>query len=148
MEEGARVPFWEELIPTPRVLRKSAQAIEDKEFGEENRVYGKWKSAQEHEPKGVTKLKRDPSSLRSSGLASFIGYSVVKERVRRAGQKQAFLRMLNRFMLRMLAQRYRYVKRYFYVLDEQGDVRGAADPSAQHCAEICKMRFRGARRQR
>ena len=88
--------------------------------------------------------KRDPSSLRSSGLASFIGYSVVKERVRRAGQKQAFLRMLNRFMLRMLTQKYRYVKRYFYVLDEQGDVRGAADPSAQHYAEICKMRFRGA----
>ena len=88
MEEGARVPFWEELIPTPRVLRKSAQAIEDKEFGEENRVYGKWKSTQGYEPKGVTKLKRDPSSLRSSGLASFMGYSVVKERMLRAGREQ------------------------------------------------------------
>ena len=85
---GCSVPEWEETHATPRVLRKSAQAIEDKEFGEENRVYGKWKSAQGYEPKGVTKLKRDPSSLRSSGLASFMGYSVVKERMLRAGREQ------------------------------------------------------------
>ncbi len=69
-------------------------------------MYGKWKSAQEYEPKGVTKLKRGPSSLRSSGLVSssdeerslgslwslgiriLVGCSIVKERVRRAGRKQ------------------------------------------------------------
>jgi len=31
--------------------------------------------------------------------------------------------MLNRFMLGMLTQKYRYVKRYFYVLEEQRDTR-------------------------
>ena len=93
MEEGARVPLWEELIPTPRVLRKSAQAIEGKEFGVQNRIYGKWKSAQGYEPKGVTKLKRDPSSLRSSGLASFMGYSIVKEQMRRAGRSSMRARL-------------------------------------------------------
>ena len=53
MAEGARVPLWEELIPTPRVLRKSAEEIERKELGGKTVVYGKWKSAQEYEPKGV-----------------------------------------------------------------------------------------------
>jgi len=41
--------------------------------------------------------------------------------MRRAGRKQAFVRMLNRFILRMLTQKYRYVKRYFYVLEGQRD---------------------------
>jgi len=53
VEEGARVPLWEEFIPTPHVFRKSAQPIEGKEFGVENRVYAKWKSAQGYELKGV-----------------------------------------------------------------------------------------------
>ena len=31
--------------------------------------------------------------------------------------------MLNRFILGMLTQKYRYVKRYLYVLEEQRDTR-------------------------
>ena len=50
---GCSVPEWEETHATPHVLQKSAQPIEGKEFGVENRVYAKWKSAQGYELKGV-----------------------------------------------------------------------------------------------
>ena len=55
----------------------------------------------------------------------------------RAGRRQGFLRMLNRFMLRMLTQKYTYVKRYFYVLEGQGDTgsgAAAAGSGASSCA--------------
>ena len=49
----ARVHFWEELVPTPVFFAKSVEEIERKELGGKNVEYGKWKSAQEYEPKGV-----------------------------------------------------------------------------------------------
>src|SRR6266581_9432719 len=92
-----------------------------------------------HTSHGIYGLReRSLGSLWSLGIRILVGCSIVKERMRRAGRAQAFLRMLNRFTLRMLTQKYRYVKRYFYVLEGQGDKRGAADRAGQHCAEICK----------
>src|SRR6266571_6449968 len=67
--------------------------------------------------------ERSLGSFWSLGIRILVGCSIVKERMLRACRKRALLRMLNRFMLGMLTQKYRYVKRYFYVVEEQRDTR-------------------------
>ncbi len=85
MEEGSRVPFREELIPTPPFFGKSAQAIDGKEIGVKREVYGKWKSAEGTEGKGDRggreKKERDMADERrgaskGAGRRSCVAYHV------------------------------------------------------------------------
>src|SRR2546425_2543163 len=117
--------------------RLKAKSLERKtEYTENGRVRksmsrkGLDRVAGTHTSYGICGLReRSLGSLQSLGTRNLIGCSIVKERMRRVGRKQAFLQMLNRFILRMLTWKYRYVKRYFYVLEGQGDAgsRAAAD---------------------
>ena len=123
MGEGARVPLWEELIPTPVFCERVRKRLKAKNL--------EWKT--EYTQNGRVRKGMSRKGL-DRGICNVLLLKVLSSRLSKsgcagpAGRRVRAIRNPN--LRRMLSQKYRFVKRLFYVLEGQGD-------KARRAAALC-----------